>query len=92
MNFLEIAKSAIELGVVPTLALALVLALMRQNQDLLKDKKDTEKRLVEERTRMEERLLTVIFDIVADNKKTAERLYSELDTARRQLDEARRQK
>jgi len=46
MTFTELVKAALELGVVPTLALFLVAAMFIQNRQLLKDRREMEVRLL----------------------------------------------
>ena len=43
----QLIEAAIQLGVIPTLALLLVFGFYRQNQQLLRDRRDMEKRLLE---------------------------------------------
>ena len=47
MAFPELVKAALELGVVPALALFLVAAMFIQNRQLLKDRREMETRLLE---------------------------------------------
>ena len=46
MTFTELVKAALELGVVPALALFLVAAMFLQNRQLLKDRREMEVRLL----------------------------------------------
>jgi hypothetical protein len=47
MGFPELVKAALELGVVPALALFLVLAMFLQNKQLMNDRRAMEKQLLE---------------------------------------------
>ena len=47
MGFPELVKAALELGVVPALALFLVVAMFLQNKQLMNDRRDMEKQLLE---------------------------------------------
>lgn len=46
MTFAEIVKAALDLGVVPTLALLLVYAMYRQNKQLAADRREVEAKLL----------------------------------------------
>ena len=46
MTFPELVKAALELGVVPALALFLVVAMFLQNKQLLNDRREMEARLL----------------------------------------------
>ncbi len=47
MGFPELVKAALELGVVPALALFLVVAMFLQNKQLMNDRRAMEKQLLE---------------------------------------------
>jgi len=47
MGFPELVKAALELGVVPALALFLVVAMFLQNKQLMNDRREMEKQLLE---------------------------------------------
>jgi hypothetical protein len=47
MGFPELVKAALELGVIPALALFLVLAMFLQNKQLMNDRRAMEKQLLE---------------------------------------------
>jgi hypothetical protein len=57
MEFTALVKAALELGVIPALALFLVVAMHLQNRQLIKDRQETEKRL-----------LDTLLDILAEQK------------------------
>ena len=65
MTFAELVKAALELGVVPTLALFLVLALFVQNRQLMKDRRAMEADLLQKLTQVlsdYRELLTHLYD------------------------------
>lgn len=64
MTFTAIVKAALELGVVPTIALLLVFAMYRQN-----------KLLAAERREMETRLVGIIGQVLADYQKLLGKQY-----------------
>jgi hypothetical protein len=64
MSFTEIIKAALELGVVPTLALFLVFAVYLQNRQLIKDRRE-----------METRLLTSLNQVLTDYRVMLMRTY-----------------
>lgn len=64
MTFPEIIKAALELGVIPTLALFLVFAMYLQNRQLIKDRK-----------KMEEQLLANLSQVLSDYRELLTRLY-----------------
>ena len=66
MMFTQLIKAAIELGVIPALALFLVLALYNQNRQLIRDRRESEARL-----------LSTITQILADYKELLARLYDQ---------------
>jgi len=78
VDFPMIIKSALDLGVVPTLALFLVFVITRQNRQLAADKREMEARLLDEKKEMETRLLNLLLETVADSKSTIDRLYERL--------------
>jgi hypothetical protein len=57
MEFGALVKAALELGVIPALALFLVVAMYLQNRQLIKDRHETEKQL-----------LNTLLDVVANQK------------------------
>lgn len=64
MTFPEVIKAALELGVIPTLALFLVFAMYLQNRQLIKDRK-----------KMEEQLLANLSQVLSDYRELITRLY-----------------
>jgi hypothetical protein len=58
MTFPELVKAALELGVVPALALFLVVAMFLQNKQLLNDRRE-----------METRLLGTVSQVLSDYQK-----------------------
>ncbi len=58
MTFPELVKAALELGVIPALALFLVAAMFLQNKQLLRDRRE-----------MEARLLQTLTQVLADYQK-----------------------
>jgi hypothetical protein len=68
MTFPEIVKAALELGVIPTIALFLVLAMYVQNRQLMKDRRE-----------METQLLANLAQILSDYRELIVRLYTETD-------------
>lgn len=48
MGLQELVKAAMELGVIPALSLFLVLVVVQQNRQLLKDRREMESRLLEQ--------------------------------------------
>ena len=58
MTFSELVKAALELGVVPALALFLVVAMFLQNRQLLNDRRE-----------METRLLGTVSQVLSDYQK-----------------------
>jgi hypothetical protein len=64
MGFSELVKAALELGVVPALALFLVAAIHFQNRQLLKDRRESETHL-----------LNILAEITHDNQQAMARLY-----------------
>ena len=67
MSLTELVSAALELGVIPALALFLVVSLYFQNRQLLRDKKEIEMRLLETLT-----------NVVSDNQKALDRVYRRL--------------
>jgi hypothetical protein len=57
MEFTALVKAALELGVIPALALFLVVAMHLQNRQLMRDRQATE-----------QKLLNTLLEIVADQK------------------------
>lgn len=62
MAFTEIVKAALDLGVIPALALFLVVGLFMQNKQLIK-----------QRNEMETKLLATLLQVLADYQKLLER-------------------
>ncbi len=67
MDLGVLIKAALELGIVPALALFLVAAMYLQNRQLLKD-----------RQAMETKLLNTLTQVILDNQKAMARLASNL--------------
>ena len=61
MEFTALVKAALELGVIPALALFLVVAMYLQNRQLIKDRHETEKQL-----------LNTLLDVLAEQKSRAD--------------------
>ena len=61
MGFHELVKAALELGIVPALALFLVVAMFMQNKQLMAD-----------RRAMEQQLLETLQKVVSDYQKVVE--------------------
>jgi membrane protein implicated in regulation of membrane protease activity len=68
MPFTDLVKAALDLGVVPTLALLLVYAMYRQN-----------KQLAEDRRQMETKLLGTITQVLEDYQKLLSHQYRQND-------------
>jgi hypothetical protein len=66
MGFSQLVKAAIDLGVIPALALFLVAAMFVQNRQLIKDRRE-----------VEARLLDTITQILSDYKELLARLYGQ---------------
>lgn len=64
MTFYELVKAALELGVIPTLALFLVMAMYLQNRQLTRDRRE-----------MEVRLLESLGQVLSDYRELISRLY-----------------
>jgi hypothetical protein len=64
MTFYELAKAALELGVIPALALFLVMAMYLQNRQLTRDRRE-----------MEVRLLESLGQVLSDYRELISRLY-----------------
>lgn len=75
MVFAEVVKAALELGIIPALALFLVVAMHLQNRQLMTDRRD-----------MEISLLRTLREVIAANQDTIDRLYNRLQRAEK-LDE-----
>jgi hypothetical protein len=67
MEFTAVVKAALELGIIPTLALFLVVSVLRQNKKLLEDRRETELQL-----------LKTLGDMARDNQQAMSRLYDRL--------------
>jgi hypothetical protein len=61
MEFSALVKAALELGVIPALALFLVVAMFLQNRQLIRDRQKTE-----------EKLLSTLLELVAQQKAPSE--------------------
>jgi hypothetical protein len=62
--FQQLLEGAVQLGVIPVLALLLIFALYRQNRDLLRDRRE-----------MEHRLLEIVSQIQSDYRELLLRTY-----------------
>lgn len=67
MDFATLAKAALELGVIPALALFLVVSMHLQNKQLLKDRRETEAQLLKTLTQV----LSDYQEIIAKTTKPA---------------------
>lgn len=67
MELPALLKAAVELGVIPALALFLVASMHHQNKRLLEDRRETERQL-----------LKSLSDMARDNQQTVARLYEQL--------------
>ncbi len=61
----ELVKAALELGVIPALALFLIAAMHSQNKQLIKDRRE-----------MEQRLLEIVSNIQSDYKELVVKYYT----------------
>lgn len=70
-GLLRLVEKALELGIVPALALFLVISLHMQNRQLIEDKRKTEAQL-----------LQLLFDTALESKNTIIALYEKLEQRR----------
>lgn len=70
MSFPELVKAALELGVIPTLALFLVFVMFLQNRQLTRDRRE-----------MENRLLASLTQVLSDYRELIARLYDKHESA-----------
>jgi len=80
MTFPELVKAALELGIIPALALFLVVAMHLQNRQLMKDRRD-----------MEISLLRTLREVIATNQDTIDRLYDKLQSTEKSDETVKRE-
>lgn len=76
MTFAELVKAALELGVIPALALFLVAAMYLQNRQLIKDRREMENRLLNNLTQVlsdYKDMVASMYDKGKDDKKRISR-------------------
>ncbi len=72
MAFSELVKAALELGVIPSLALFLVAAMYLQNRQLIRDRREMENRLLNSLTQVlsdYREIVASIYDKPQDDKR-----------------------